>query len=106
MQAQAMRPSGAASAELGDGDEALEAGGARRRLDDLERVDAGLGRDGVGSAARASREEGIELQAQRLVAARNEVLLAGVDGFPGTAVLTELAGVERHGRGAVVGDQR
>src|SRR5882672_2675194 len=93
------------SADLGDAHRALQASGAGRRLHHFERMNAGLGRDEVGGVAPARREEGGELEAQRLFTAGDEVLLAGVYRLPRAALLAVLAGVERDGRGAVIGDE-
>src|SRR5437762_3059069 len=89
------------SADLGDADRALQAGGAGCGLHHFERVNAGLGRDEVGGVAPARREEGGELQPERLFTAGDEVFLAGVHRLPRPTFLTMLAGVERDARGAV-----
>src|SRR5689334_3314591 len=69
-------------AEFGQRDGAVEPGSPGRRLDDLERVNTSLGGDVVDSAPGARGQEAVELEAQRLVAARRQLLLASVYGLP------------------------
>src|SRR3989442_2088953 len=74
------------SADLGDRNGALQTGGARGRRDDLEGMDAGFGRDLVRAPPPAGGEVSGALEAQRLLAARDQGLLSGVDRGPGPAL--------------------
>src|SRR5919106_55041 len=94
------------SADLLDRDVARQPSSSGGGLDDLEGVHAGLGGDGILAVSAAGRQEGRQLDAQGLRAARRQLVLARIDGFPRAVALAVLTRVQDDGGLAVVGDER